>query len=624
MKIIKQYDILASLWAGLGTLVSATAATVRRHRPPDSQSGVHPRLARLMPRQCASELSASKKRQRHGKGVNVVSLTLVSAALMTFAPGMASAQTIDNPPLLPMDITVFPMRDFTSISGFAANADVLVQVRRDGVVSDAVGRTDSTGFLEVNHPGGVCWRTVTPDIVAGDTVRVTYRNTQNNLALQPVPVIGSGAAANTQNVTATQAVDVGDGTVVIKGAALLASGGRIPLNRLEIRIINPDFRGGTGSRITRRDIRADSAGGRVDGINGDPIPGTSGTLTYDSATATTFTAVFKGLNDAERRLAVGGQTRVMGWQQTTAAGDRLGMTIYEVGEFGGPGMGGCPPGPEGGATSVPAPRAPDAPVGYDPAALRDASVVANQVFLKDVTVFPERDFVSIEGYPAGTNLQVVVRRGSSTAVGTASGTVGSSGTFEVNHPGGVCWSGQTPDIQPGDWIDVFTVSSMSFSEGQKQRVINTKVTKPAFITNNVEVRVNGTAVDANGQPLPLRLMEQRIINPDFGTTRIGRRDIRADVDGGRTQNIPGGSGSLLRTGTGNEWRAVYLGLTDAERRLAKDGQSRAMAWHSTNGNGDRFGLTISEFGEVGGPGMGGCPAAGSATISIPGASATTP
>jgi hypothetical protein len=49
------------------------------------------------------------------------------------------------------------------------------------------------------------------------------------------------------------------------------------------------------------------------------------------------------------------------------------------------------------------------------------------------------------------------------------------------------------------------------------------------------------------------------------------------------------------------------------------GQSRAIAWHSTNGNGngDRFGITIFEAGELSGPGFGGCPATGNASIAIP-------
>ena len=149
MNIMKQYDILASLCAGLGTLVSATAATVRRHHAPDSRSAVHPRLARSMPRHCASEPSVSTKMQQRVKGANVVSLTMVSAALMTFAPGMASAQTVDNPPLLPLDITVFPERDFVSVEGFRPNADVLIVVRRSGQVGEASGRTDEIGRAHV-------------------------------------------------------------------------------------------------------------------------------------------------------------------------------------------------------------------------------------------------------------------------------------------------------------------------------------------------------------------------------------------------------------------------------------------------------------------------------------------
>lgn len=547
----------------------------------------------------------------------------LAATLTLLASAMASAQTINNPPLPPMDVTVFPMRDFTSIEGFAKNADVLVQVRRGGVVGDAVGRTDATGSLEVNHPGGVCWRNVTPDITAGDVIRVTYRDTNNNRSLVPPPVKDSGAAMNTLNVTATQAFEPGDDTVVVKGKAVLPGGGRIPLSRLEVRIVNKDFIDPAISRITTRDIRADNTGGRIDGPGDAPIPGTSATLVYDSATGTSFTATFRGLNPEERQLAVSGQTRAMGWQQTTGAGDRLGMTIYEVDESGGPGMGGCPAGP----TGVVPPADPTPPVHYYPGSLLDAGYAGNQASLKDVTVFPERDFISIDGFDPGTELQVVVRRGTNDkpVIGTARGFVARGGVFEVNHPGGVCWTGQTPDILAGDFVDVFKVTSGSFASGQTQRVIDTKITRPAFVTATGELRVNGSAMD-NGAPLPLRFMEQRIINPDLADTRIGRRDIRADTSGGRVENVPGGTGNLLRTGgsTSPEWRAVYTGLNDAEKQLAVAGQSRAMAWLATNGNGDRFGMTISEYGEVGGPGMGSCPARGQASIAIPPARPPSP
>lgn len=550
------------------------------------------------------------------KGVCSVVLSAVATAATLFASGVASAQTINNPPQLPMDITVFPSRDFVSIGGFSNNADVLVQVRRGVLVSDAVGRTNAMGAIEVNHPGGVCWRKVTPDITAGDTVRVTYRDTANNRTLFPPPVAGSGAATSTRNIVATQAFDPGDDTVVIKGKAILPSGSRIPLTRLEVRIVNPEFIDTLSSRISKREIRADRLGGRIDGPGGTSIPGTSGTLVYDSTTGTSFTATFRGLNADERQLAVSGQTRVVGWQQTTAAGDRLGMTIYEVGEIGGPGISGCPPGPNGVIASTP----PSPPVSYSPTSLLEASFPGNHPSLKDVTVFPERDFISIEGFDPGTELQVIVRRGATDTpvIGTARGIVAMGGVFEVNHPGGVCWSGQTPNILPGDLIDVLKVANGSFVSGQTQRVIDAKVTQPASIDADGNIRVNGTATD-NGVALPLSFMEQRIINPDFTTTRIGRRDIRADTNGGRVANVPGGAGNLLRVGVSpsNQWRAIYTGLNATEKQLALAGQNRIMAWLSTNGNGDRFGLTISEFGEVGGPGMGECPAPGNASIAIP-------
>ncbi|WP_029527339.1 hypothetical protein [Polaromonas glacialis] len=168
-------------------------------------------------------------------------------------------------------------------------------------------------------------------------------------------------------------------------------------------------------------------------------------------------------------------------------------------------------------------------------------------------------------------------------------------------------------------VDVFKVVDMGFFAGQTQRVMDARITRTAFATAAGEVRINGTAVDASGAPLALGLMEQRSINPDLNNTRIGRRDIRADTTGGRVENIPGATGRLLRTGdaiTSNEWRAVYTGLNATEQQLALAGESRAMAWLSTNGNGDRFGMTIFEAGAVGGPGMSGCPAAGNASIAI--------
>jgi hypothetical protein len=77
----------------------------------------------------------------------------------------------------------------------------------------------------------------------------------------------------------------------------------------------------------------------------------------------------------------------------------------------------------------------------------------------------------------------------------------------------------------------------------------------------------------------------------------------------RYRSAAAGEGSACEPG-------ANVGLNTSEQQLAVAGQNRSLAWLSTNANGDRFGVTISEFGEVGGPGFGGCPATGSIAIPI--------
>ena len=83
-------------------------------------------------------------------------------------------------------------------------------------------------------------------------------------------------------------------------------------------------------------------------------------------------------------------------------------------------------------------------------------------FPDNITIFPDRDFVSIDGFVgnAGKPITVEVVRGG-TVIGSADGHGGrrrSSSTratphIEINHPGGICWGAgggvnATPDIQP--------------------------------------------------------------------------------------------------------------------------------------------------------------------------------
>src|SRR5439155_9666212 len=56
------------------------------------------------------------------------------------------------------------------------------------------------------------------------------------------------------------------------------------------------------------------------------------------------TAPNSGLSQAAIDEALAGDVRILSWMGTNAAGDRLGITIFEAGQFGGPGMGNCPAG----------------------------------------------------------------------------------------------------------------------------------------------------------------------------------------------------------------------------------------------------------------------------------------
>jgi hypothetical protein len=103
-------------------------------------------------------------------------------------------------------------------------------------------------------------------------------------------------------------------------------------------------------------------------------------------------------------------------------------------------------------------------------------------------------------------------------------------------------------------------------------------------------------------------MEQRIINPDLVDTEIGKRDIRA-VPGPLTPAPRGGYSSAL-TFEGDTFTATYVFQDPANATLAANAPlgERAMSWQVEDADGNRQGLTIAEFGEAGGPGMGGCPA----------------
>lgn len=255
--------------------------------------------------------------------------------------------------------------------------------------------------------------------------------------------------------------------------------------------------------------------------------------------------------------------------------------------------------------------------------LASPASAAVPAFPNNIVVFPDRDFVSIEGYEedAGKTMTVTVTRNNE-VIGKGEGEIAPGGVaLEVNHPGGVCWGtgtdapAVTPDIKAGDVVSIAidgdAVADTRTGSGTAADV--TGATNPLF--NGPAVQVVGSNLYIRGTvgaDIVLAQSEQRIINPDMVDTAIQRRDVRA-VPGPLTPAPRGGYSSMLEfdtTATNGPARflATYEFDTPQLAELAAAGGTRYMSWELEDLDANRQGLTIAEFGELGGPGFGGCPA----------------
>jgi hypothetical protein len=234
-----------------------------------------------------------------------------------------------------------------------------------------------------------------------------------------------------------------------------------------------------------------------------------------------------------------------------------------------------------------------------------AANAAVPAFPDNIVVFPDRDFVSIEGYEghAGETATLEVKRAGK-IIGSAEAVVDAGGVaFEVNHPGGVCWGAGTglnvtPDIRPGD------VVSMRFGT----TAAGETTVQDTYVTGDSELSGSTLTVKGHiGAGVNPAQLEQRIIEPALKDTSIARRDIRA-VPGPMTPSDKGGYSSGLEV-TGDTFTATYIFDDPANAEIAANAGlgERAMAWELEDADANRQGLTISEYGEPGGPGMGGCP-----------------
>ncbi len=281
--------------------------------------------------------------------IGVLAMGLTTATL-TGIP----AQAIDsNPPTGPGNIEIFPKRDMVAIEGYGeyAGKTAEIKVLRAGtVIGSARGTVDGTGFLEVNHPGGVCWGAgtnlqVTPDIKGGDDIRVDFLGTGT-------PNRWDGATTAGIEITDVERVDAGNKMVIrgtyapgvdMPGADLVADPGKVG-----VEIVNPDMRGGTSA------VGARAIGWPEEVDPTEPAPTgytTSGGVTSGTdASGGTFAVTYAFEQATDLDLAEAGEVVALGWQAEAppelGVEAFYGMTLYEYHESSGPGFGGCPAGPQ--------------------------------------------------------------------------------------------------------------------------------------------------------------------------------------------------------------------------------------------------------------------------------------
>ena len=637
------------------------------------------------------------------------------------APVIPAPTTINNPPVAPLQILVFPQRDFVSASGYTQDDRVIVSVIHPNgttfstdpntpiVPQDdprAAPGAPFAGIVEVNHPGGACWFQTTPDIRPGDKVRITIvANAVDGTR------VGRADETTVANVTAQRPVQVSANTVQIHGTAVDATtGGPIDPAQLEQRLVaNKDIFLFNG----RRTLRATSAAGA------------DGTLAYDAPGSTSWTATYTGLQPADVTRALGAESRIL-WLGANPLAAVEG-TIYENGAGVLPGPAApctaplefIPPPPGSDTTPPTAPSGltaavsnsntvtlnwtaatdnvgvtsygiyrdglpifnvqnPDgsapAPTSYVDAnvppgtytytvdaadALGNRSPVSNAASATTVqqvatlpagTVvhnppaapvqiisFPSRDFVSSSGFlPTDTVLVQVLRKydtQTAPVVVSTSSVIPQqdpraaldapfAGIVEVNHPGGGCWDGVTPDIRTGDTIrtiaytpdgTVRTVDETTTANVIAERPFVVKSASSATAADGV-VQVKGVAMYHDGTPMDLAQVESRLIANRDHFVLNGRRVIRA---GGA-----GKDGTLVydpADPTGVHWIATYSGLVqqDIDRIMGLNGFPGAESRALWLGSQPLAGLELTIYensadplgtGTVNGPSAGVCPA----------------
>jgi hypothetical protein len=208
----------------------------------------------------------------------------------------------------------FPSRDFVSAEGYRPGVPATVNVFRPDaagvrtLVGSATVTPGDDGLLEINHPGGGCWIDQTPNLRAGDIVRVTQEAADGSVVAEETTV--ANVVARKARTTTVSGQVIVTGTASTAGTETAPAGDRIPLDQLEQRLVNPSLFAKNG----RRTLRA---------------PG-DGTLAYVGATGYTWRATYNGLSSGDISKALAAESRILWLGSNPALENQL--TIFEIGD----------------------------------------------------------------------------------------------------------------------------------------------------------------------------------------------------------------------------------------------------------------------------------------------------
>ncbi|HNN13735.1 MAG TPA: choice-of-anchor D domain-containing protein [Anaerolineales bacterium] len=492
------------------------------------------------------------------------------------------------------------------------------------------------GIVEVNHPGGYCWNGVTPDIRPGDKLRVTVdqtniadQTTVANVAAKravqtgpnTVQIHGTAQDANGNPLPADQLeqrlVSPGNLFDFNNRRTLRAVAAPAPADGvLEYDPIGVDNPSGINWTATYDNLlpddvtRALAAESRIHWLGINPAAGVESTIFEIGAgiaagPAAPCTAPLEVLPPPPGSELVPPSipqnltattngtpnTVTLSWDAST---DNVGVTAYGIYR-----NGVAIANVQNADGSAPAPttyvdyNVPAGTYDYtvdaaDEVGNRSAqsappanAITIGQIAIgtaneppadgRAILVFPSRDFISAENYQPDEQVTVqVIRNGF--IVSSVDGVFPIDGLVEVNHPGGYCWAGVTPELRAGDIVRTlaFGPESSTVPRSVDQVTVSNVTANKAVQTSPDTVQIYGTAQDADGNPLPIDQLEQRMVASSKDPFNInGRRTLRAPGDGTISYDT-------VNNPTGTKWTATYTGLDQHDVNLALSVESRVL------------------------------------------------